>query len=74
MDVHMWHLRTKYMRALGAWARSGTYIHHTQAPILLSRGTHERDTELAVSREEAQHANFVRARAVPRCLWSVYVL
>ena len=36
----------------------------------LSRGTRERATALAVSREEAQHASLLRARAVPRWLWS----
>ena len=34
----------------------------------LLRGTRERATALAVSLEEAQHANFLRARAVPRSL------
>ena len=58
----------------GAWVRSGTYSHHALAVIPLSRGTLERDTELSVSREEAQHARFLRARAVPRWLRSVHAL
>ena len=36
----------------------------------LLRGTRECATALAVSREEAQHASLLRARAVPRWLWS----
>ena len=40
----------------------------------LSRGTCERTTALTVSREEAHHASFLRARAVARWLWSVHAL
>ena len=33
-----------------------------------SRGSRERATALAVSREEAQHVSLLRARAIPRWL------
>ena len=41
---------------------------------LLLYGTRKRATTLAVSREEAQHASLLRARAMPRWLWSLYAL
>ena len=37
-------------------------------------GARTRATELADSREEAHHASLLRARAVPRCLWSAHGL
>ena len=40
----------------------------------LLRGTRERATALAVTREEAQHVSFPRAAAVPGELWSVRTL
>ena len=40
----------------------------------LSRDTRARTTVLAFSLEEAQHASFQRARAVPGELWSGQVL
>ena len=40
----------------------------------LVRGTRERATALAVSREEAQHSSLQRTRAVPRWLWPYHVL
>ena len=39
-----------------------------------SRGMRERATALVLSREEAQRASLLRARAVPRWLWSVHAL
>ena len=62
-------------RPLSFGARRGATC-QLQLPIIswLSRGTRERDAELAVSREEAQHASMLRARAVPRWLWSVHEL
>ena len=45
-------------------------------PIIsrLLRGIHERATVLTVSHEEALHASLLRARAMPRWLWSVRAL
>ena len=40
----------------------------------LLRRTRGRTTAFAFSREEAQHASFLRARAVPRRLWSAGTL
>ena len=39
-----------------------------------SGGTRERATALAISREDVQHASFLRMRAVPRWLWSVHAI
>ena len=57
-----------------ARGRGATY--QLRPPIIsrCSRGTRERVTALAVSREEAQHASLLRARTVPGWLWSINAL
>ena len=45
-----------------------------QPAFACSRGMRERATAPAVSREEPMHASLLRARVVPRSLWSVHAL
>ena len=54
--------------------RGATYQLRPPRISRCSRGTREHGTLLTVSREEAQHASLLRARAVPRWLWSVGAL
>ena len=56
------------------WCDVPAVATQNQPAFALSRGTRERATALAVSREEAQHASLLRASADTRWLRSVHAL
>ena len=57
-----------------ARGRGATYQLRPPRISSLFRGTRKRATALTVSREKAQYASLLCARAVPRCSWSVHPL
>ena len=60
--------------SLSARGRGATCQLWRQRISRRSRGMRERATALVLSREEAQRASLLRARAVPRWLWLVHAL
>ena len=65
------HRREASLLRRAAVVRHASYSLQESAGFRVARAT---VTALAVTSEEAQHASFLRAHAVPRWLWSLHVL